>query len=762
MSKVPGEPAKTLTAAVVVAILWVIAFSVRFHTQDLPNNTRDPDQPLTRPDVWRVLFVEATSLFNPLDYTVPETDSGWRYLPQRLPFLAVAAAVLFCAWLCGGALLQLLRLPRPGLRSERIVLQCGSGLSVFSIWVLLIGCVGWLNSAALLALPACTGIVRGAILIRSRNSTAQSAQTAEGLEVSASEPMSPVWRTVLIVLLALFAVHLMLGGATPPRDFDVREYHLQGPREWFQAGQISTLEHNVYTSFPFLSEMLSLACMILTGDWWEGAMAGKLTLACFQILTTIAVYAMARRWGGACSGLIAALACLSTPWILRISIIAYAEGAIAFYLIASLMTAQLAVSLRMADDRRRMVALTGFLAGSAMASKYPGLVSVIIPVGVFFAVTFGRTLSCPEEESRAKEFLRAAVVFAISLFVAVGPWLIKNFAATGNPVYPLGYSVFGASDWDAVMDAKWKRAHSPSDHDLSRLPQHVNDVASRSDWQSGLLFALAVPAVFLFGRDRRIRWLWLYVFWMLGTWWALTHRIDRFWVPVIPVVAVLAGMAWRLSQHAAWRTIVVAAILLNCTYNYGFSRLPLVGFHGGMIELGELRQMPIRADFRQLNETLPEGSRVLMVGEAEVFDADFDLIYNTVFDESVFQQWTSRDLQSPDDVQVMKPAAEIAATLQAHGVTHVLVNWSEILRYRLTYGYTPYVQPAKFSLLVEDGVLQSPVVLLGRDIAGLSKDEHREVTSWEGRSDLFQSDFMATTVLYPVSVPSKPVSDATD
>ena len=743
---------------VALAVMWVLGFSVWFFAQDLPNNTRDPQQPLTRGDVWRVLFVEGPTLFQPWDYSVPDVPSGWAYLSQRLVFVGVAFVILCAAAACGLAALRLLRVPTTGLPSERIVLSLGVGLSLFSLWTLLIGCLGHMNVWLLLTLPMICGLI---LLFQAGRQAGRRWSSGGAADLPGAVPQATLpalneqsvsrgWLLMGLLLLLVFGGHLLLGGMTPPRDFDVREYHLQGPREWLQAGRITTLEHNVYTSFPFLSEMLSLAAMILTGDWWQGAMAGKLTLACFQILSTLCVYAIARRWCGVPAGLIAAVACLSTPWILRISLIAYAEGAIAFYLIASLMTALLAAACTDAVDRRRLVAVTGFLSGSAMASKYPGLVSVIAPVGLFFAALYG-VCPPPAARSRGREFLLSAGVFSAAILLAVGPWLLKNAVATGNPVYPLGYSVFGASDWSPEMDAKWKRAHSPPDHDLTRLPQHLNDVASRSDWQSGLLFALAVPGGLLAWRHREPRWLALSVVWMLATWWAVTHRIDRFWVPVIPVLAVLAGMSWRLSTDRLWQSVVLGAVVLHATFNYGFNRLPLVGFHGGLIELQELRQLPVRSDIRQLNQMLSPADCVLLVGEAEVFDAEFRLFYNTVFDESLFEQWTRRQTPPPDGSAAMRPSAEVATALRERGVTHLLVNWSEILRYRLTYGYTSYVQPALLQTLVDDGVLLGPTVLMGRAADGLSADERRELARWTGWQELLTDDFLQTIVLYRVA-----------
>ncbi len=334
--------------------------------------------------------------------------------------------------------------------------------------------------------------------------------------------------------------------------------------------------------------------------------------------------------------------------------------------------------------------------------------------------------------------LRVSVLFGLGVILAVGPWLIRNASATGNPVYPLAYSVFGADDWSPQMDAKWKRAHSAPDHNIAAVPEHLIDVAARSDWQNGFLIAFAVPALLLAVRTPAIAWIGLNVAWMLVTWWALTHRIDRFWIPIIPLLAVLAGSAWNLKESRLWRLPVLFLLGLCCIFNYGFSRLDGIGFHVGLMDFRIAKQFPIRRDIKLMNETLPRGARVLMVGEAEVFDAEFDLIYNTVFDESIFEQWTSRNNQSslPVRQREMRPPVEIHRLLNEHRITHVFVNWAEILRYRLTYGYTDYVTPQRFQTLEENGLLQPPVVMATGDWTLRSDAEQREVLSWDGGESL--------------------------
>ncbi len=724
------------------ATYWVVGFLIVFFRQDMPNTS------LSRVEIWELLTTNWLTMLNPLDYSAdPKLNAGWQYLGERAPFVATASILLAAAWGMGNLVFRWACSQVQLRTSERLVVTFGTGLSLQSLWVLLCGLAGQLTAYAVLTPGVIAVVISLLALLKKRTAM----QTAEFLPIAKGARASKGWVLFFLCMMFPFVLHLFLGGMTPPFDFDVREYHLQGPKEWLLAGRISTLEHNVYTSFPFLSEMLSLAAMVLHGDWWQGAIAGKLTLSLFQLLSALAVFAISRRWIGVASGWIAAAALLSTPWILRISTIAYAEGAITFYLIASVMTALLAAGCERAPNKTKLISLTGFLAGSAMAAKYPGVLSAVLPIGLFLLIiVVTKRRMVPDEnaaspdstnaaDSASRRILVNAAVFTAGVLIAVGPWLAKNGIATGNPVYPLAYSVFGANDWSPQMDAKWKNGHSPSEHQLTRIPAHLADVAIRNDWQNGFLFAFAVPAILLVRRNSAVSWLLAHACWLLVTWWFFTHRIDRFWVPLIPIVAVLAGAAWKLSTSIAWKSLTIGALSLCAVFNYGLCRYPTaIGFHSGLIELETVRKLPIRDDIKLLNTILDDNVRLLSVGEAEVFDIDRDIVYNTVFDESIFQEWTSAQpgYEVPADEQTMKSAQEIRTILQQNGITHILVNWSEILRYRQTYGYTKYVFPERFVQLQRLGVLEDPVPLSHGRFSKLSDQNQREVRSWKGSAAL--------------------------
>ncbi len=675
--------------------------------------------------------------------------SGLKYLPQRLPLFSTAALILILAFIHGDAVC-LLALRRLSLYwTEHIVIRLGSGLGILATVTLCCGLAGQLNKTAI-CLPAIFSA--GVVAVLRWKLKSESSQPLIGS--TAQKHVSRTIATFALLITVPFAIYLLLGSVSPPTDFDVREYHLQGPKEWFQAGQITFLRHNVYTSFPFLTEMLSLTGMVFAEDWWRGALVGQIVLACFQLLSALAVFSIARRWICTDVAWLATLIYVTTPWTLRISLIAYAEGALTFYLIASTMTAFL-----IRDLPRHVFGMSfvcGALAGCSMATKYTGLISVIVPTAVLMAVQFRRRASDPATEidparnavSIWRSLLRPAAAFSLGVALMIVPWLLKNLVETGNPVYPLAYSIFGGSEWSPEMDARWKPAHAASEHDLVRIPEHILGAAVYNKWTSGLLFALAVPAVVLWRRSNTIPALMSLLIWGFGTWWGLTHRIDRFWIPMIPLLSLAAGSSWLISGSKSWKIFLLIVIASVTLFNVRFCGTALVGLHVGLMDLEVARQTTIRADIRLLNDTLPSDAKILMVGEAQVFDATFPVAYDTVFDSCLFEEWTTlpEDNQRPAKERRMLPPAAIRNRLRDEGITHILINWSDVLRYRMTYGYTEYVAPSRFKQLADDGVLGLQMSLLQQPWDKLSAGEQAMVESWPG-FELLVPDRAAFTVV---------------
>jgi hypothetical protein len=759
---------------VCAGVIWLCAFAFVFFQIDLPNSTT---LLVNRTDVW--LELPELLLFSVLPNPDPDVATGrWANFPQRLPILFVGCWMLTGIWGLGNILLRTLRLRAHLRRLEKTVFAFGLGISGVSLLVLGTGLLaqrmpGVLSGQTLGGAMFVFALVEF-VLRRTtdRSVLASAANDASGAGGASSRnrsepefawsrlgavllrgqiPFGVLARGTVSVTIALFLIAMALGAMLPSVDFDVKEYHLQGPKEWFFAGAIEMLPHNVYTSFPFLTEMFHLLGMELSSDWYLGALAGKLVLMTFAPLTGLAVFAAADRLFDRRAAWAAILIYLSTPWTYRVSIIAYAEGGLTFFLMATV----LAVLVRVQSDAEepsdagstsadtsaadtrstgRLTLLIGLLAGSAMACKYPGLLSVVFPAAAVLLLLEWKT---PRETPFARRAATAMTVFGIGCGVTIGPWLLKNLYETGNPVYPLLNSVFHGIDWTPILEANWKQAHGPPHHQPFDLLVKFYDVTLKSDWLSPLMFSLA-PLAFLTKWNRRfIGGLWLYVGFLFLSWWVLTHRIDRFWIPMIPVVALLAGGGVWWTTKPLWRYAAGTFVTLCVLFNLGFITTPNCGLNAWLGDLEEIRDSAeiTSLSVAHLNRRrLPTDAKVLFVGEAQVFDARFPLVYNTVFDISIFEQWCSANepgVSAAD--QKMKSSDEIRKRLKAEGITHILVNWQEVLRYRTTYGITEFLAPWRFEHLQREGILRREALAAYPQIRPMDTfrdSERKEIEAW--------------------------------
>ncbi len=137
-------------------------------------------------------------------------------------------------------------------------------------------------------------------------------------------------------------------------------------------------------------------------DWWWGALVGKTVIAAFTPLCALALLAAGRRFYSTSAGVIAALVYISIPWLtstafppnVNVSSSGLIEGASACYLFlalyAVLLSGRQSVAVQGASQPQvrsthpaALLALAGYLAGAAVATKYPAVLFVLIPLAIW-------------------------------------------------------------------------------------------------------------------------------------------------------------------------------------------------------------------------------------------------------------------------------------------------------------------------------------------------------------------------------------------
>jgi hypothetical protein len=623
--------------------------------------------------------------------------ASWVSVGEHLELLLWAAAVLSAAagagWLC----LRLVRADRLLSRLEMTVLSIGAGLNVVSLVTLSLGLAGLLRRDlfVVLGIGVCVAAATTRHWAGCESGTCRRPSPASE-QADSTWNWSPHW----LWLLAPFAIALLGSAMTPPLDFDVREYHLQAPKEFYQDGRVTFLPHNVYANMPLGTEMLALAGMVVSGDWWTGAMVGKALIALFAPLGALLLYAAGRRFATPAAGIVAALVYISIPWVAIVSTQALVEGAFAFYLLASLygvlIWRQAIAAPDVETNQSRaalgMLGIAGFLAGSAVSTKYPAVLYCAVPLTLLVIGIGWRWL--------APRMLAISLsVFLLAMVLGCGLWFVKNAVFTGNPTYPLLYSVFGGEEWSAGKEQRWQNAHRPPPL-FNGLAERLWQLALAGTWISPLVVPLALLAFFEKRAIGLVRLLAIAIGFIFLSWWLLTHRIERFLVPIWPLAALLAGIGATWNATVVWRRTLVAVLLIGLMYDFVLIAGGPVGDNRYLMSLAELRAESVRRVdpwHEYLNAHASEIKGVLLVGDAQPFDLEVPNQYNTVFDRSIFEA-LARD-HAPEEVR---------KSLLDRGISHIYVSWPEIARYRSpgNYGITEFVQSRIFADLVAAGVLE--------------------------------------------------------
>jgi hypothetical protein len=708
---------------------------------------------------------------------------------DRVPLFAVAGVLWFWAFTWGRALLRSVGVNRYLRPSERAVFSLAAGTTLISGFMLLVGLAGLLRQrgllwgVVLLSLVCWVGaefgrVIRGGYFRRRipLGGLGGAQPPAKTHQMACFFPFAvkklgiegPLW---IWACVFIFSAVILLGAVLPPVEFDVREYHLQAPKEFFQKGRIFFVEHNVYANMPLGAEMLPLAAMSLLGDWWSGGLAGKLAQSGFTILVAASLLVAGGRLGHPGVGLTAAFLFLSTPWVVQISNLGLVEWAWGAYAFLAGYAWVLWYKLGEGQPRKQispvgfsdpdwgtmgLLFLSGLFAGAAAGCKYPAVPFVVAPLilatgirlvmpewfgkwfgrsdpearttGRSFASGHGRAAKQPEDSplagegndkwSRSREqaevseqaagdlgrgrkspLLYRGVAFAtllLGICLGGGLWYAKNAWFTGNPVYPLLADLLDGNTRTPELTQRWTRAHRPPGYSGGELLRASLRVLWGSEWLSPLIW----PSVFLGWRalpPALQRAAVAILAWWFGIWWMATHRIDRFWLPVLPMIALLGGFI--ATPRERWdRRLRIYAMALGTVWNLFVCTTVGGGYPHFFVSLNLLREDSSRVGpwVTYLNRH-PEVGSVLLVGEAAVFDYQVPVLYNTCFDRCWLETLASG--RDPEEFRML---------LRQGGVTHLLVHWSEISRYRSpgNYGFCEFVSPELFERWEKAGILE--------------------------------------------------------
>ncbi|TVQ63141.1 MAG: hypothetical protein EA378_02285 [Phycisphaerales bacterium] len=572
----------------------------------------------------------------------------------------------------------------------------------------------------------------------------------------------------LVCFAALPALGVLwVASAVPPGwlwgsefgGYDTLSYHLQLPQEWLESGRLWPLAHNVYSFLPGYAEAawLHMACAsfapgepgglsaprgMLTGApvygaqmlsamvavvaaWIVGATAAAFVSRTFDDCAHEPSETSCRADAGWIAAWFAGLLVLATPWSVVTGSMAYHE----MYVVALGAGAMLVSILPGVDPARRWL-LAAALVGVACGAKPTAILMLTPPVAMALLWTAAQETRGQRLGERAHRLARPVAVGLVVGLVALSPWLVRNAAASGNPVFPFASGVFGTAHWSPAQHERYAAAHRAEGSIGERLqlavwPEPAGEGASAQPLrqrhrgmlhpQWGLLFPLAGAAAAGLLLTRATRGagavLGLGLLAQLAVWLACTHVQSRFLLPSIVLAAPVAGLAIG-ALAACGRSIgvvmvgagvLVLAQSMTTAYLFATERegrpvLPLLsgveGYTGDLARetlprLGEGERDALMSDQSPValaNLMLPAGSRLMLLGDATPLYLRVAHDYRTVWDA-----WPVGD-------EAGVPPHRWSNALADAGATHALVNLAELSRLERSGYVPPGVGPASASL----------------------------------------------------------------
>ncbi len=468
----------------------------------------------------------------------------------------------------------------------------------------------------------------------------------------------------------------LIAALAPEIEYDALWYHLWLPSRWLAEGRPVDLVSEYISLYPLGSELL-YGCAMSVG----GPVAAKLLhFICLPALGLIAAM-LTRQWFPMARASAGAAISIVVPLLIWEAGTAYVDLAFACYigLVAY------ALMRYMESSGATWLLLAAFTMGVALAIKNLALVAFGI-AAIALAV------------SQLRRAGLAGAVRTVTLFVTLAllfpaPWYARAWQASGNPVFPDLYSVFGARPperWDDRAEralARFKetfgRTRTPAH--LLALPWDVTMHGARYKGTLGPIFLMLIPVALIAARRRdsvhaRV-WAVTGAIAAYGAIWAspISSFQLRFLTPAVPLLAALS--AYGLSQLPKGAiAIVVPLLLVNLPPFTAWHERDRHGWEGWLSHTarGVPLQVVIGAESEQhylarlvpsyrawsfIDAHVPPGSRVLTFAGGDHLYSHVDRIWS----DSPAARAATWDLRAGRE-------AEAKSALARLRVTHVLFD----------------------------------------------------------------------------------------
>ena len=467
---------------------------------------------------------------------------------------------------------------------------------------------------------------------------------------------NPKW---IVIALVTYSIVFLLSTMAPPLEGDTLHTYLDVPNKYARAGSIIPLEYELIDNLPLNMQMLSTFALLAAGDELAQMLVG------FTMAAAVAgvIYLLGYRYLSATAGLLAALFFLTTGVVQYLVPSAKVNLGWAFFDLLGLYAL-----CRWAFDpiqKERWLLVAGIFGGVSFGTHYSA--SSTIFMLVLFIV--GTSLS---RERGLSEFAgivcKRLALYLIPVLLLSGPWLLKNYLETGNPVFPVFNQFFTG-----------RLAIEASKHSTSWLGMITTIWDTSTGYIAGTLgkpigpvFLAVIPGLILVRPvDRKLKLGLFLVFGCYLLWYLGAQRPRNFLTPLAVLSLVAAHITVILSHRSCLiRRAFIGLFALYLVFNWTFYvRLHLFSLN----KLAYIMGFESRRAFLQRTLALSSAYPTLAMTDyinqlSPVSRVVSMYVSNDYYIETQFID--SRTLELADPVNV----ESLLGLWKQHGITHLFIN----------------------------------------------------------------------------------------
>lgn len=527
-------------------------------------------------------------------------------MPLGVSVVLIAIAILF-----GYVLLKVL-FKVTASPEYMFVFSAPIGLGAIGYIVLSIGLCGFLNSFTASSLLLAIVFFSVSLLWRYRYIAFNTLRISK-----------PSLTTVILIgFIAIMFLGNFIHSLAPATDADSLRHHLAAPKEYIRLKSFPFIPV-FWWNAPGVHHVLNTMCLLFSNS------SAVQMFVCLQgLILAVSIYAIGRIYFTHYTGLLAAAIFYCLPMTTVIS----STSCVEFYVALCSLLA-FAALLQAGDPLEpRWVVLCGILAGLAGATKFWGLLSLPALLSSLLVI-HRKSIS-----THWPRIVSSAVILTVCFVAVLSPWLVRNYIAGGDPLWPYTSSIFPNiwwQKWQTVKFSRWTRGPGASFLLFLTGPWNLTNRAGLFNPDGRVLTSALLPPIilsfapgFIFARkylstkeSKTLLSMGMYCLTVYSVWF-FRYQHPRYIQSLHPFLSLLAAegiiVCFRISGkflHAILSVLTIFSFIPMLALNWAFNRPAIDVVFNRVSQRDYLAaKVPFYESIEWVNNNIPPDAKVLFIG----------------------------------------------------------------------------------------------------------------------------------------------------